>query len=89
MWVTWVCVRMERNGRIVAIESSVRNLTVAYCFNGNVRLSKLMLRFLVVITYTLSFSKPIGLHYYSIYYKYTIQYLVIGPLSKNDEAQSV
>jgi len=59
MWVTWVCVRIERNGGIVAIESSVRNLTVVYWFKSNVRLSKLMLRFLVVITYTLSFSKPI------------------------------
>jgi len=85
MWVTWVCVRLERNVEIVAIEFSVRNLTVAYCFNGNVRLSKLMLRFLV---YTLSFSKPIGLHYYSIYYNYTIQYLVIVLLSTNHEAQS-
>ena len=53
MWVTPTpYVRMERNGGIVAIESSVRNLTVADCFNGNVRLSKLMLRFLVVIPYT-------------------------------------
>ena len=45
---------------MVAIESSVRK----YCFNDNVRLSKLMLRFHVVIASSLPFSKhtSIGLH---------------------------
>ena len=62
MWVIPNSPKYGVEWGVVAIESSVRK----YCLKVNVRLSKLMLRFLVVIASSLPFSKhtSAGLHYY-------------------------